>query len=329
MANLTSDCNTDEIQPSSSSSSEMTNETISTTTVSSTEGENMATDIQEEQEDVDFDSPETQAVRIVHANLIEVISHQVDELASQLYQEGLIGMNEYSSVVQTMGTPNRKRAIQLLLAVTSMITVVPANFDKFASVLETHQCFCEIAQVMKERHQVLKQQELSTDTVPSRGPPLLAQTSKSMSTGEQELQVEFEVLEKRVEYMKEEVKRQIQRVESKKERELCLTRQEVVQLKQRLTEVEKQLAISTFQNKFFQEQLSKAQTQIAQLTKEVINIKQQTPSCGVQCEHYEKYQLLEKETEKLEELRQEHIAKIANLNAQIAYLLETSHHLSR
>lgn len=320
-------CNTGEIQPTSSSSSEMTNETISTASMTITEGENMATGIQEGQEDVDFDSPETQAVRVVYANLIEVFSHQVDELASKLYQEGLVGMNEYSSVVQTMGFSNRKRAVQLLLAVISMITVVPANFDKFAMVLETHQCFSEIVQIMRDRYQVLKEQELSTDIVPSRGPPLL--TQRTMSIGEQELQVEFDVLEKRVEHMKKKVERQFQRAEMKKERELDLTRQEVVQLKQRLTEVEKQLAISTFQNEFFQEQLSKAQTQIEQLTREVINLKQQMPSCGVQCEHHTKCQLLEKDTEKLEELRLEHIAKIANLNAQIAYLLESSHHRSR
>ena len=115
------------------------------------------------------------------------------------------------------------------------------------------------------------------------------------------------------------------RRKGRKEKELRLTRQEVTQLKQRLDENEKQLAISNFQNEFFQEQLRNAQTQIAQLTREVVELKQQMSSCGSQCEHYTKCKLLQKDVEKLEDLRLEHIAKIASLNAQIAYLLEGRH----
>lgn len=319
------------------------------TTTAYTGGENM--DVDEELiEDVDFqiDGPETQAVQLVHTHLVEAITHQVDELASVFYQEKLIGLSEYSSVVETMGMTSRKRAVQLLLAVTSTIRVVSANFDKFVKVLENHHGFGDIVKVMMERYCELKQPQdvikprvklppeppvKNEETIVNDSSVLTSLTrpwlskrlSSTTSIGEEELQIELEEIEKRLEKMKKGMEKRIKRMEMVKEKELRLTRQEVAELKERLDENEKQLAISNFQSKFFQHQLSTAQIQIAQLTREVVELKQQRPTCASQCEHYMKCRVLEKDNEKLEDLRLEHEAKIANLNAQIAYLLESSH----
>ena len=290
-----------------------------------TGGDIMDVDDHSETEEVDYESPETHAIRLIYSYLVEGFVHQVDVLASEFYQEGLI---ETIDVVGTMGTPCRKRAIQLLQAVMSMIRVASSNFDKFVRVLESHQCFREIVQIMKERYKELVKKQPRQDEQPFEAvspnfkcPPLTKQPSSIVSVGAEELQIEIDELEKRLESVGKEVGRR----KNRKEKELHLTRQEVTQLKQRLDENEKQLAISNFQNKFFQEQLRIAQTQIAQLMRDVVELKQQTPYCGLQCEHYIKCKLFKKDNEKLEDLRLEHIAKIANLNAQIAYLLEGIH----
>lgn len=288
-------------------------------------GDTMDTDdhIINETEEVDYENPETLAIKPVYAYLAEGFTHQVDQLASEFYQASLLESGEHAG---SMGMSDSKKAKLLLEIVMSKIRLASNNFDKFVKVLDSHQTFSEIVQKIMERYRELIQaQDPSNDPshsqFPSRRPPLNKQQSSITSVGAEELQIEIEEIEKRL----ESVRKGVGRRKGRKERELRLTRQEVTQLKQRLDDNEKQLAISNFQNDFFQEQLRTAQTQIAQLTREVVELKQQTgPSCGAQCEHYAKCKLLQKDNEKLEVLRLEHIAKIANLNAQIAYLLEGS-----
>lgn len=282
-------------------------------------GDTMEIDDHNETEEVDYESTETQTIRLVYSSLMELFTHQVDQLAVEFYQEGLLETSEYNTIIECTGTSSSKKAMQLLQAAMSKIRVAPSNFDKFMRVLESHQTFSEIVQTMKELYEQLKQKSPPSPVTERRQLP--RQSSSIISVGAEELQIEIEEIEKRL----ESVRKGVGRRKGRKEKELRLTRQEVTQLKQRLDENEKQLAISNFQNEFFQEQLRKAQTQIAQLTREVVELKQQRPSCGSQCEHYAKCKLLQKDNEKLEDLRLEHIAKIANLNAQIAYLLEGSH----
>ena len=301
---------------SQTSSVQLTNHDINHTAADII-GDTMEIDDHNETEEVDYESPETQAIRLVYSDLIELFTHQVDQLASEFYQEELLEISEYNTIVECTATSSSKKAMQMLQAAMSKIRVAPSNFDKFVRILESHQTFSEIVQTMKELYKQLKQK----DPPYERCIGLPRQSSSIVSVGAEELQIEIEEIEKRL----ESVRKGVGRRKGRKEKELRLTRQEVTQLKQRLDENEKQLAISNFQNQFFQEQLRKAQTQIAQLTREVVELKQQRPSCGSQCEHYAKCKLLQKDNEKLEDLRLEHIAKIANLNAQIAYLLEGSH----
>lgn len=280
-------------------------------------GDTMEIDDRDETEEVDYESPETLAIRSMFSQLIDVFTHQVDQLASEFYQEGLLEISEYSIIIECTGKSCSKRAIELLQAAMSKIRVAKSNFDTFVRVLKGHQTFSEIVDIMKKRYKKLVQEDSNSSSTEDSELP---QPSSNISVGAEELQLEIGEIEKRL----ENVRKGVGKRKGRKEKELRLTRQEVTQLKQTLDETEKQLAISKFQNDFFQEQLRKAQAQIAQLTREVVELKQQRPSCGLKCEHYAKCELLQKENEKLEDLRVEHVAKIANLNAQIAYLLEGS-----
>ena len=283
-------------------------------------GDTMEIDDRDDTEEVDYESPETLAIRPMYSRLIDLFTHQVDQLASEFYQEGLLETSEYSTIVDCVGKSCSKRAIQLLQAAMSKIRVASSNFDTFVRVLESNQTFSEIVQIMKEQYTGKEpiQEDSNSPCTHCMEDPDIPQPSSNISVGAEELQLEIEEIEKRL----ENVRKGVGKRKGRKEKELRLTREEVTQLKQRLDESEKQLAISKFQNEFFQEQLRNAQVQVAQLTREVVELKQQKPSCGSQCEHYAKCELLQKDNEKLEDLRVEHIAKIANLNAQIAYLLE-------
>ena len=280
-------------------------------------GDTMEMDDFDDTEEVDYESPETMAIRPMYSRLIDLFTHQIDQLASEFYQEGLLEISEFSTIVDCVGKSCSSRAIQLLQAAMSKIRVASKNFHTFVRVLENHQTFTEIVQIMKERY-TGKEPIQDDSNSPCTEDPDIPQPSSNISVGAEELQLEIEEIEKRL----ENVRKGVGKRKGRKEKELRLTREEVTQLKQRLDDSEKQLAISKFQNEFFQGQLRNAQAQIAQLTREVVELKQQKPSCGSQCEHYAKCELLQKDNEKLEDLRVEHIAKIANLNAQIAYLLE-------
>ena len=283
-------------------------------------GDTMEIEDHDDTEEVDYESPETLAIRPMYSRLIDLFTHQVDQLASEFYQEGLLETSEYSTIVDCVGKSCSKRAIQLLQAAMSKIRVASSNFDTFVRVLESHQTFSEIVRIMKERY-TGKEPTQEDSNLSCTEDPDIPQPLSNISVGAEELQLEIEEIEKRL----ENVRKGVGKRKGRKEKELRLTREEVTQLKQRLDESEKQLAISKFQNEFFQEQLRNAQVQVAQLTREVVELKQQKPSCGSQCEHYTKCELLQKDNEKLENLKVEHIAKIANLNAQIAYLLEDGH----
>lgn len=269
-------------------------------------------DIKEGQIDVETESPETQVLKVVHSHLVEVFSLHVDTLATQLHKEGLVGLRDYSSVVQEL--PSKKRAMKLLLAVISTVRAVPINFEKFMRVLENYPSFNGIVTTMKQHYKGL----LSNCGCPimTAHIPRINQDWKKGSTVDDR---GVNMSGVRRTYEEEATKR-----DETKERELQLTRQELIHLKQRLEESEKQLEVATFQSKFFQEQVQRAQSQIAKLTSEVVELKQQLPSCGAHCEHYVKNQLLERENEKLDKLRQDHVARIACLNSQLTYLLDSS-----
>ena len=276
-------------------------------------------------DEVDYENAESQAIRQVHSYLVDGFTHQVDQLASEFYQEFLIEANEYSRCTCAC-TPSSKRATDLLQVLTSKIRIDSGNFDKFVNVLENHDSFTSCVQAMRERHrelsEKLKESRQASEPVSLKftRPVLTKQQSSIASVGSEELQIEIDEIEKRL----ESVRKGVGRRKGRKDRELQLTRQEVIQLKQRLDQNERQLDMSNFQSKFYQEQLLMAQTQIAQLTREVVELKQQRPPCESQCQHYRRCKLLEKDNEKLENIQLEHLDKIANLNAQIAYLLDRS-----
>ena len=164
-------------------------------------GDTMEIDDHDEIEEVDYESPATLAIKAIYANLTEGFTHQVDQLASEFYQEGLLETSELSTIVESMGTSSRKRAIQLLEAVMSKIRVASSNFDKFVRVLESHQSLDEIVQIVKKRYKDLIQEGEppgESESSNFRRPPITKQSSSIISVGAEELQIEIEEIERKV-----------------------------------------------------------------------------------------------------------------------------------
>ena len=87
-------------------------------------------------DEVDFETLETRAIREFYSELSKRIENQLNEVSGQLYSKRLIGQAVLQQVIEVAGDSNQTKALKVLNAVENEVSACQSKFEAFLGVLE-------------------------------------------------------------------------------------------------------------------------------------------------------------------------------------------------